>query len=230
MKRTWCDGPAQVLTKTVARGANRKKQHCVREQPPRLVGPTFHSTKHESSLVHIPSSQTSQPYKQQQKTIITMNQSLLRLATTTLQQWDKQDLPLPAEMVLDSDDDNWNNADHDEESATFLVTPQQHRHSSHPSLHRHVQFDDRLQVHQVARVTPQEHDLYWYNDKDYLAMQRDAGVVLPFYSSCAQQQDDKRSCFRTAAWIERGLWLGTLLMGFLVTESLSRDASHRSHR
>ena len=124
-------------------------------------------------------------------------------------------MPLPVEFVLDNDDDNDSNGPAAMRSQTTT--------SSGSSSQRHVRFDEHLEIHEIDALTSQEHDLYWYKDEDYAAMQREAGIAMP-----SKRQKTTRG-LRTACWIERSLWLGTVVCGILVTESF-HHAHHAGSR
>ena len=152
-----------------------------------------------------------------------MNKSLI---TTTLE----QELPLPVEFVLDDgDNDNKDPAGMRTSQTTTISSSSNNNNNNnnngHHYQHRHVRFDEHLELHELAPLTLQEHDLYWYTEQDYLAMQREAGIILP-----ATRKRQRTSNLRTACWIERSLWLGTVVCGILVTESLHHAAHGRRDR
>lgn len=153
----------------------------------------------------------------QQRTINMMSKSLI---TTTLQ----QELPLPVKFVLDNDDNDSNEPAVVRLSQT-TSTSSNNNNSGHHFQHRHVRFDEHVELHELPPLTQQEHDLYWYKERDYLAMQREAGIILP-----AMAKRQRTSNLRTACWIERSLWLGTVVCGILVTESLHHAADGRRDR
>ena len=111
-----------------------------------------------------------------------------------------KELPVPVEFVL---------IDHDVEPKHQL---------SHDT--RHVRFDEHLQMHEIARVTKRDQHLLWYSAKEYLAMQREAGLFL--FPSAKRVKDGRTLRFRkTTTRIQQCLLLGSLIMGILVTETLT---------
>lgn len=145
-----------------------------------------------------------------------MNESLI--TTTTLE----QELPVPVEFVLDNGDDNDSNESAAMRSQTTTSISSNNNNHHHDQQH-HVRFDEHLEIHEIDGLTPQEHDLYWYKDEDYVAMQREAGFTMP-----SKRQKITRG-LRTACWIERSLWLGTVVCGVLLTESF-HHAHHAGSR
>lgn len=140
------------------------------------------------------------------------------LVTTTIHAG--KELTMPLEYVLEAEEDS----DEGESSSTRTAN---NDHEGH-----HVHFDSHLEMHVISRLTAKEHKLCWYSAKEYKAMLQDAGVV----SSSSSSLLAKRTCLdralrrrRTTAWIQRSLWLGSILMGILVTESLSHPHHHQQH-